>query len=186
MVLEHLIEKQLLSEYQWGFSSGKSTVTALLSSINDILQLLESGADVSMIFFDLRKALDSVPHLPLLHKLHDCELDQHLLQWITDYLSGREQYVVVNGVFSTTAPVVSGVPQGSVLGLLLFLVYINCVSTLQLSTGTKLTIYADDILLYKPIHNPEDYSHLQRDIDDISDCIEAHHLTLNASKCKYL
>ena len=110
-------------------------------------------------------------------------MDQHLLQWIADYLSGREQYVVVNGVSSTAVPVVSGVPQGSVLGPLLFLVYINCVSTLQLSTGTKLTIYADDILLYKPIYNPEDYSHLQRDIQT---ALFNYHLTLNASKCKYL
>ena len=186
MVLKHLFEKKILSDDQWGFSSGKSTVTALLSSINDILQLLESGADVSMIFFDLCKAFDSVPHLPLLHKLRECDLDQYLLQWITNYLCGREQYVVVNGVFSTTVPVVSGVPQGSVLGPLLFLVYINCVSTLQLSPGTKLAIYADDILLYKPISSPEDYCHLQQDIHDISNCIEAHYLTLNTSKCKYL
>ena len=68
--------------------------TALLSSFHDILQLLEPGANVSLVFFNLRKAFDSVLHLPLLQKLSDCGLNQHILQWITCYLSDREQYVV--------------------------------------------------------------------------------------------
>ena len=108
----------MLTKDQWGFTPGKSTVTALLSSFYDILQLLESGADVSFVFFDLRKAFDIVHHLPLLQKLSDCGLDQHILQWITCYLHGREQYVVVDGASSKTTPVVSGVPQGSCIGII--------------------------------------------------------------------
>ncbi len=81
---------------QWGCTPGKSTATALLSSFHVILQLLESGADVSLVFFDLRKTFDSVPHLPLLQKLSNCGLNQHILQWITCYLSDRKQYVVVD------------------------------------------------------------------------------------------
>ena len=106
--------------------------TALLSSFHDILQLLEPGANVSLVFFNLRKAFDSVLHLPLLQKLSDCGLNQHILQWITCYLSDREQYLVVGGTSSETAPLICGVPQGSVLGPLLFLVYIRCVSSLPL------------------------------------------------------
>ena len=112
---------------------------------------------MSLVFLDLRKAFDSVPHLPLLQKLSDCGLNQHILQWITCYLSNREQYVVVDGAFSETTPVISGVPQGSVLGPLLFLVYINCVSSLPLTSGSRITMYADDILLFKPINCPEIY-----------------------------
>ena len=186
VVWEHLTESEMLDGAQWGFTSGKSTVTALLSAFHDIFQLLESGADVSLVFLDLRKAFDSVPHLPLLQKLSDCGLNQHILQWITCYLSNREQYVVVDGAFSETTPVISGVPQGSVLGPLLFLVYINCVSSLPLTSGSRITMYADDILLFKPINCPEDYRNLQEDINAISECTSACHLTLNASKCKYL
>ena len=81
----------------------------------------------------------------------------------------------------------SGVPQGSVYwGLLLFLIYINHVSSLTLTDGSKPTLYADDILLYKPISHPVDYSGLQIDIDTIEDCISINHFTLNPQKCKYL
>ena len=90
VVLEHFTEREMLTKDQWVFTPGKSTVTALVSSFYEILQLLESGADVSFVFFDLRKAFDSVPHLPLLQKLSDCGLDQHILQWISYYLCGRE------------------------------------------------------------------------------------------------
>ena len=76
--------------------------------------------------------------------------------------------------------------QGSVLGPLLFLIYINHVSSLTLTDGSKLTMYADDILLYKPISQPEDYNGLQTDIDAIQDCISTNYLTMNPHKCKYL
>ncbi len=87
---------------------GKSIVTALTSTFHSILQLLEAGLDVSL---DLRKAFDSVPHLPLLQKLKDIDLNQYILQWISSYLCNRQQYVVVEGASSSTTPVLSGVPQ---------------------------------------------------------------------------
>ena len=180
-MFEHLAERDLLSRAQWGFTPGKSTVTALLSTLHYILQLLETGSDVSLVFFDLRKAFDSVPHLPLLRKLKDIGLNQHR---VASYLNNRQQYVVVGGASSETTPVLSGVPQGSVLGPLFFLIYINHVSSLDLSDGSKITMYAYDILLFKPIYHPDTYSDLQRDIDAIDECIRNCHLTLNPSKCK--
>ena len=125
---------------------------------------------VSLTFFDLRKAFDSVPHLPLLNKLKNIELEQHVLQLLTSNLSDRQQYIVVDGATSKTSPVLSGVPQGSVLGPLLFLIYINCVCLVPLSEGSRISMYADDILLCKPIHHPENYDDLQRDIDAIHEC----------------
>jgi len=111
LLLQHLIENSLLSESQWGFTSGKSTVTALLSTFHNILQLLESGYDVSLIFFDLKKAFDSVPHLPLLNKLKEIGVNQHILQWITSYLYERKQNVVVDGASSVPVPVFSVFPK---------------------------------------------------------------------------
>ena len=81
--------RETLAGAQWGFTPGESTVTALLSTFHDIFQPLKSGADVSLVFFDLYKAFDTIPHLPLLQKLSDCGLDQHILQWITCYLRDR-------------------------------------------------------------------------------------------------
>ena len=186
VVYNHLTENNLLAKDQWGFTAGKSTVTALTSTFHEILQMLESGADIALVFFDLQKAFDTVPHLPLLQKLRDHSLNPHILQWITSYLCDRKQFVVVDSASSDTTPVTSGVPQGSVLGPLLFLVYINCVCSLPLTSGSKLTMYADDILLFKPIYCPEDYRYLQQDIDAINGCTRACHLKLNPSKCKYI
>ena len=102
------------------------------------------------MFFDLKKAFDSVPHRALLDKLKSLQLNDHILKWVCDYLKDRKQRVVVNGEISETLPVISGVLQGSVIGPLLFLIYIDDVLRVSLSEGSHLTVYADDMLLYKP------------------------------------
>ena len=117
------------------------------------------------MFFDLKKAFDSVPHRALLDKLKSLQLNDHILKWVCDYLKDRKQRVVVNGEISETLPIISGVPQGSVIGPLLFLIYIDDVLRVPLSEGSRLTVYADDMLLYKPISCQEDLAALQNDID---------------------
>ena len=99
-------------------------------------------------------------------------------------LLNREQSVVVNGVESEFVQVISGVPQGSVLGPLLFLIYINDVASIELSVNTKLSLYADDMLLYKVITSSEDYAELQEDINLIHNWSVNNLMTFNASKCK--
>jgi len=104
-VMKHLNEFHPLSDHQWGFRPGKSTTHALLSATNEWFKILDDGADVGAIFFDLSKAFDSVPHKALLEKLKDIGLNRLLLKWITDYLTNRKQQVVVNGEISEELPV---------------------------------------------------------------------------------
>ena len=112
----HLQNTQPLSNFQWGFQAGKSTVTALLETTHNWLQLMEEGHEVGAVFFDLKKAFDSVPHRALLQKLETIGVNKLLLKWLHSYLTNRKQQVVVNGATSTPANVLSGVPQGSVIG----------------------------------------------------------------------
>jgi len=155
-----------------------------LSATNEWFKISDDGADVGAISFDLSKAFDSVPHKALLEKLKDIGLNRLLLKWITDYLTNRKQQVVVNGETSEELPVLSGVPQGSVLGPLLFLIYINGIDDIPLSPGTKLVIYADDVLLYKPIRSAVEYALLQKDVDAVGRWSTINHLKFNPTKCK--
>ena len=180
-ILQHLNASIPLSNRQWGFQAGKSTVTALLSVTFEWFNSLEMGQDICAIFFDLRKTFDSVPHQPLLEKLCSYNLDPHILSWISSYLTGRKQHVVVDGESSPDTHVLSGVPQGSVL---LFLIYIDDISLINLSEGSMLNLFADDMLLYKPINSTSDFHHLQLDIEQISDWVSGNNLTLNPIKCK--
>ena len=110
----------------------------------------------------------------------------HIQHWVTDYLTNRYQTVVVNGESSQPAPVISGVPQGSVLGPLLFLIYINDLTKISLTDGSKLTLYADDVLWFGLINSSEDFVALQDDIDRVGLWSHTNFLKLNQTKCKYM
>ena len=103
-----------------------------------------------------------------------------------NYLSIRSQKVVVNGSSSHTSHVLSGVPQGSILGPLLFIIFINGLCNISLSPSAKLIMYADDILLYQPYNSISDISLIQSNIDSVSSWISSHSLTVNVSKTKYM
>ena len=110
----------------------------------------------------------------------------HLLRWLSNYLLNRTQQTVVSGSNSTKTHAVSGVPQGSILGPLLFILYINDLSTLPISPSSKIILYADDILLSCPIKSPSSFQSAQSDINLISSCISALHLTINPNKTKLM
>ena len=178
--MKHLNDHHPLSDNQWGFTRRKSTVGALLTAADSWHQQLDSRIDICAVFFDLRKAFDSVPHRLLLNKL---SVDPYLLQWIASYLCERTQSVCIDGSSSEPLSVVSGVPQGSVLGPLLFLIYIDDASQMIFSNGSLL-LYADDIVLYRPIYCQKDYNSLQNDVDSLCDWTSSPFLNLNAAKCK--
>ena len=106
--------------------------------------------------------------------------------WIRSYLSLRIQSVVVDGATSSPKPVLSSVPQGPVLGPLLFLVYINDITTISLSALSQCVLYADDVLLYRPIASSYDARAIQFDMEEVEQWADNNHLNLNATKCKYM
>ena len=167
LIFGYLNKHAPVSDVQRGLQQKKSTETALLSVTQDWLALLDQKMDTHCVFFDLQKAFDTVPHRKLMCKLEKLHLHPVLLTWLHNYLYGREQNVIVNGETSDPVKVISGVPQGSVLGPLLFLIYIDDITSLQLSEGTNVSLYADDMLLYKPISSDNDYVELQHDIDQV-------------------
>ena len=137
-------------------------------------------------FFDFRKAFDSVPHAPLMAKVWSLGLDVNITRWINNYLANRIQAVVVNGSESSVVPVRSGVPQGSVLGPLLFLIYIDDLPGCITNPGSKTNLFADDVLLYHKISQAADYATLQMTVSSIEAWSVANSLSFNTSKCKYM
>ena len=182
-VYDLLCEHFDISDQQWGFQARKSTTNAILSATNEWFIHLENGAEVQAVFFDLQKAFDSVPHCLLIEKLHQLEIPTHLIRWISSYLHNRVQQVGVQGELSSTTAVISGVPQGSVLGPLLFLIYIYGLSGIKLSGGS-IVLFADDLLLHHLITSIKDFQRVQNDIDKLCNWLSFYKLSLNPSKCK--
>ena len=180
-IFDFCYRHNVISNSQFGFRTGFSTVSALLSFTHHCFSLLDSRNSVCSIFFDLRKAFDSVPHKLLLDTLSSTGLPPLLIYWLRNYLSNRLQRVVINGQSSRHSLVLSGVPQGSIFGPLLFILYINGLSNIPLSPTAKLILYADDILLYIPCNSASDISAIQHNIDLISSWFSA-----NSSKTKYM
>ena len=147
---EHLCDQAPISPRQWGFMSSRSSISALIQVIEDWSRALDQGQEVCIVFFDIKKAFDTVPHVNLLKHLQSLNFNKYLLNWVHSYLLERKQFVGIDGSNSDSLHVLSGVPQGSVLGPLLFITYINQVTDV-ISQDSKLNMFADDMALYRVI-----------------------------------
>ena len=148
----YISENNLLTPFQSGFIQGDSTTFHLLHTYHSFLEAVDSGKEVRVVFCDISKAFDRVWHRGLLHKLAGMGLSEGLLRWFKSYLSHQRQRVVLNGVESNWADVLAGVPQGSILGPLLFLIYINDIVN---NIRSSIRLFADDTTIYIIIDNPQ-------------------------------
>ena len=146
--MRHFEKFDILADRQHGFRKGRSCETQLSALVDDLQKILDRRSVVDLIIMDFSKAFDTVPHQRLLTKLHHVGIRNNILTWIDQFLTQRHQRVVVDGESSERSPVASGVPQGTVLGPLLFLIYIN---DLPAKLSSSVRLFADDCILYREI-----------------------------------
>ena len=183
VLISHLVDNRLLSKKQYGFISGRSTTTQLLFYLDECTRITAGGGVVDSIYLDFSKAFDTVPHKRLLGKLEAYGIKGELHEWIKAFLSNRSQEVVVNGSKSAPAPVISGIPQGTVLGPVLFVIYINDLLDNITSGGL---MFADDTKIYRQITSRDDALELQADINKLEDWSKLWQLYFNYEKCHVL
>lgn len=187
-MLEHIIfthlsnflqQNKLIDCRQHGFRKGMSTVTQLLETIHEFASALDKQSQIDIIFLDFQKAFDRVSHHKLLLKLKPILQNNSLLSWIESYLSSRSQCVSIGGSCSRPAPVRSGIPQGSVLGPIFFLVFINDIVN---DIPVKIKLFADDCILYQEVNTPDDQELLNSALDKLHIWCERWQMCINTTK----
>ena len=175
-----LNENDLYNEDQHGFRDGRSCLSQLLAHQNNIIEGLEDGLDVDVIYLDFAKAFDKVHHIILTNKLKKIGIGDKLLKWIEAFLINRTQYITVEGALSRESNVTSGVPQGTVLGPLLFLIHISDINNEV--RNSHVTSFADDTRILKTIKDPNDRIMLQNDLEIIYEWSRKNKMEFNDSK----
>ena len=182
-LVNHLEENNLLRDTQHGFRNKRSCLTNLLDFLYDVFNRYDDSKAVDIIYLDFQKAFDKVPHKRLLVKLKAHGIDGMVLRWIENWLCNRKQRVVINGKSSNWSSVTSGVPQGSVLGPILFLIYIN-----DIDEGLTCIIskFADDTKIANTVVSNDQAKEMQTNLDKLSSWAKTWQMSFNTDKCKVL
>ena len=182
-IMEHLQNHSVLSDFQHGFRPGYSCQTQLIDFIENIQHAMDQQKQVDVILLDFSKAFDTVPHQCLLTKLAHYGIKGDIYKWINFWLSQCTQHVVVDGESSELVRVESGVPQGTVLGPLMFLLYINDITN---GLTSNIRLFADDCIIYRTIYTREDSIHLQEDLNKVFKWTKCWQMKFNVQKCVVL
>ena len=175
--------RDYIHDTQHGFLPQKSCTTQLVPFSHDISLGLNENKLTDVIYFDFAKAFDSVNHDIILNKLkNEFNVNGLMLKFVKEYLHGRKQRVTISGVLSDECPVVSGVPQVSILGPLLFVLFINDMQD-KVSKDTKIALYADDTKIWRYINSPADHQILQNDINALYKWSVENKIKFHANKC---
>ena len=184
ILYQYCLINNLLTERNSGFKPLDSTVNQLIHITHHIYKALDKGHDVCMIFLDVSRAFDKVWYDGLLFKLQRLGIEGPLLDWFRSYLQNRKQRVVINGQNSDWKSPLAGVPQGSILGPLLFLIYINDIVD---DVESMIYLFADDTSITEPITHPDHtFEKLNRDLTRLADWATQWLVTFNASKTVYM
>ena len=182
-LVDHMTRNNLFSEAQHGFIKGRSCVMQLLEFLEEITEAVDNGDEVDIIYLDFCKAFDKVPHKRLLKKIEGYGIKGQILKWIEAFLSNRKQRVMINGSFSEWQPVTSGIPQGSVLGPILFIIYIN---DLPEVIKCFIKLYADDAKVYSVVNYQPQKVEVQYDVRKSEIWSIDWQMFFNIPKCKHM
>ena len=182
-VTEHMKDNDLLSDKQFGFIKGRSTVLQLLKVLDSWTEILENGGCIDVVYCDFMKAFDKVPHHRLIGKLQSYGIKGKILDWVAAMLSNRSQRVRVNNSFSSWQEVTSGILQGSVIGPLLFVIFINDLP--EVIKSSELFLFADDMKLFHAIYTEEDCISLQQDLILAEQWTNTSLLKFHPNKCSH-
>jgi len=185
-ITQHLTVNKLINNSQHGFLKDRSCVTNLLEFLEVASTVVDSGDGFDIIYLDFAKAFDKVPRERLLRKIYAHGIRGPILGWIRSWLTGRKQRVVLNGRFSSWEEVLSGVPQGSVLGPLLFVIFINDLDNCVVLLVDSLKKFADDTKLGKTVRGEGDRDQLQSALDRLCSWADSWGMEFNVAKCKVM